>query len=328
MRSARVARTERRGAAAAAMTPAALEWLERFRRYLATERRLSPHTDRNYARDLAALVKYCEARGLPDWQALDSQHIRTFAAHSHAAGLAPRSIQRRLSAVRSFYNFLLREAHSVAGGSRARRLSHNPAAEVHAPKAARRLPHTLDADQMARLLKIEGSDALTVRDRALMELFYSSGLRLAELVGLEVNSVDLKDRMVQVLGKGRKTRLVPVGRLAADALKAWLKERASLARAAETALFVGRNGARLGARAVQLRVAYWARRQGLNVPVHPHLFRHSFASHLLESSGELRGVQELLGHADISTTQIYTHLDFQHLARIYDATHPRARRKA
>jgi integrase/recombinase XerC len=312
------------------MTPAALEWVERFRRYLSTERRLSAHTDSGYARDLAALGKFCDRAGLRDWQALDTQHIRTFAAHSHAKGLGPRSIQRRLSAVRSFYEFLLREAHGMAaaGGRRGARVTHNPAHEVRAPKAARRLPHTLDADQMARLLAIPAGDGLTARDRAIMELLYSSGLRLAELVSLDVPSVDLKDRMVRVLGKGGKARLVPVGRAAVDALKAWLKERATLIRENEAALFVGRTGKRLGARAVQLRVAYWARRQGLGVHVHPHLFRHSFASHLLESSGELRGVQELLGHADISTTQIYTHLDFQHLARIYDATHPRARRKA
>jgi integrase/recombinase XerC len=199
---------------------------------------------------------------------------------------------------------------------------------VRAPKAARRLPQTLDADQMARLLELPAGDGLTARDRAIMELLYSSGLRLAELVGLNVTSLDLKDRMVQVLGKGKKARIVPVGRVAAEALRLWLKERAAVAKEHEAALFVGRSGGRLGPRAVQARVAYWARRQGLGVHVHPHLFRHSFASHLLESSGELRGVQELLGHADISTTQIYTHLDFQHLARIYDATHPRARRKA
>jgi len=192
----------------------------------------------------------------------------------------------------------------------------------------RRLPQTLDADQMARLLQIPAGGGLTSRDRAIMELLYSSGLRLAELVGLDVTSLDLKDRMVQVLGKGKKVRIVPVGRAAAQALRLWLKERAAMAKEQEAALFVGRSGGRLGPRAVQARVAYWARRQGLGVHVHPHLFRHSFASHLLESSGELRGVQELLGHADISTTQIYTHLDFQHLARIYDATHPRARRKA
>ena len=313
------------------MSPAALEWLTRFRRYLSSERRLSAHTDVSYARDLNALVKFCDAAGLADWGALDSQHVRTFAAHSHARGLSPRSIQRRLSAVRSFYEFLLREAPAeAASGKRARRgerVLTNPALEVRAPKAARRLPQTLDADQMARLLEIPAGGGLTARDRALMELLYSSGLRLAELVGLDVGDIDLKDRTVRVLGKGRKSRIVPVGRLALAALRAWLRERAALAPASEPALFVGRRGERLGPRAIQSRVNYWAKRQGLGVHVHPHLFRHSFASHLLESGGELRGVQELLGHADISTTQIYTHLDFQHLARIYDAAHPRARRK-
>jgi integrase/recombinase XerC len=311
------------------MTPAALEWLARFRRYMTSERRLSAHTDVSYARDLAALVKFCDKQALKSWSELDTQHVRTFAAHAHAAGLSPKSIQRRLSAVRSFYNFLLRERPSAAATTKAReRITHNPANEVRAPKSARRLPQTLDADQMARLLEIPAGDSITCRDRAIMELLYSSGLRLAELVSLDVASLDLKDRLVRVLGKGSKARIVPVGRLAVEALRGWLKERAALARPAEAALFVGRRGERLGARAVQTRVAYWAKRQGLGVPVHPHLFRHSFASHLLESSGELRGVQELLGHADISTTQIYTHLDFQHLARIYDATHPRARRKA
>ena len=319
------------------MTPAALEWVARFRRYLSSERRLSAHTDVSYARDLAALVKYCDRAGLAHWGDLDTQHVRTFAAHSHAGGLAPRSIQRRLSAVRSFYTFLLRERAGAPAGAavaaakgrrRSERVTVNPAHDVRAPKARRQLPQTLDADQMARLLQIPAGDALTARDRAIMELLYSSGLRLAELVGLNLTSLDLKDRMVQVLGKGKKARILPVGRAAADALRSWLKERGALARQDEAALFVGRTGRRLGPRAVQTRVAYWARRQGLSMHVHPHLFRHSFASHLLESSGELRGVQELLGHADISTTQIYTHLDFQHLARIYDATHPRARRKA
>ena len=295
-----------------------------------SERRLSRHTDASYARDLAALVKYCDKNGISDWARLDAQQVRSFAAHAHAAGLAPRSIQRRLSAVRSFYQFLLREspAELSRGARSGARVRLNPAQGVRAPKSARRLPQTLDADQMERLLEIPAGDALSARDRALMELLYSSGLRLAELVGLDLASLDLKDRTVRVLGKGKKSRIVPVGRAALKALREWLTQRAALARSAETALFVGRNGRRLGPRAVQLRVASWARRQGLSVPVHPHLFRQSFASHLLESSGELRGVQELLGHADISTTQIYTHLDFQHLARIYDATHPRARRKA
>jgi integrase/recombinase XerC len=311
------------------MTPAALEWLARFRRYLLSERRLSAHTDQAYARDLAALVRYCERSGVRDWTGLDVQQVRAFAAHSHAGGLAPRSIQRRLSAVRSFYAFLLREgaASLAAGAARARRVKSNPAHDVRAPKAGRRLPQTLDPDQMGRLLAIPAGEPLSGRDRAIMELLYSSGLRLAELVGLDLTSLDLKAREVRVLGKGSKARILPVGRAAAEALRAWLIERAGLARADEAALFVGRSGRRLGPRAVQNRVDYWARRQGLNLHVHPHLFRHSFASHLLESSGELRGVQELLGHADISTTQVYTHLDFQHLARIYDATHPRARRK-
>jgi integrase/recombinase XerC len=310
------------------MAPAALEWVARFRRYLNSERRLSPHTDVAYARDLAALVRFCDRAGVADWGALDAQHVRAFAARAHAAGLSPRSIQRRLSALRSFYEFLLREgagARRSGGAGGAARVLANPARGVRAPKAPRRLPQTLDADQMARLLAMPAGGGLTARDRAIMELLYSSGLRLAELVGLEVTSIDLKDRTVEVLGKGRKARIVPVGRCALAALREWLKERAALARVGETALFVGQTGTRLGPRAVQSRVKLWARRQGLNVHVHPHLFRHSFASHLLESSGELRGVQELLGHADISTTQIYTHLDFQHLARIYDATHPRAR---
>ncbi|MDB6014807.1 MAG: recombinase XerC [Gammaproteobacteria bacterium] len=314
------------------MTPAALDWVARFRRYMNTERRLSAHTDSNYARDLAALVKYCDRNGLEDWTVLDNQHVRVFAAHSHAGGLSPRSVQRRLSAVRSFYEFLLRENQPRRGDktvplSGVRR---NPAHDVRAPKAAKRLPETLDPDQMARLLDIKADDrpgSFVLRDRAIMELLYSSGLRLAELVGLDMGDLDLAEGMVQVLGKGQKTRLVPVGSVAVKVLKEWLLQRAALAKPEEKALFIGRGGRRLGPRAIQTRVAHWARRQGLSMHVYPHLFRHSFATHLLESSRELRGVQELLGHADISTTQVYTHLDFQHLARIYEASHPRARRK-
>jgi integrase/recombinase XerC len=315
------------------MTPAALDWVARFRRYMNTERRLSAHTDSNYARDLAALVKYCDRSGLEDWSALDNQHIRVFAAHSHAGGLSPRSVQRRLSAVRSFYEFLVRENQprrddETAVFSGVRR---NPAHDVRAPKAAKRLPETLDPDQMARLLDIKADDtpgSFVLRDRAIMELLYSSGLRLAELVGLDTGDLDLAEGMVRVLGKGQKTRLVPVGSVAVGVLKQWLLSRAALAKPEEKALFVGRGGRRLGPRAIQTRVAHWARRQGLSMHVYPHLFRHSFATHLLESSRELRGVQELLGHADIATTQVYTHLDFQHLARIYEASHPRARKKA
>ena len=333
------------------MTPAALEWVARFRRHLSAERRLSAHTDSSYARDLAALVKFCDRARLGDWSELDTQHVRAFAAHAHAGGLAPRSIQRRLSAVRSFYAFLLREAPAAAlaaGSAAARRrarLTRNPAHDVRAPKAMRRLPHTLDADQMARLLEFRTEDSLSARDKAAMELLYSSGLRLSELVSLDLPAIDLEDRTVRVVGKGGKSRVVPIGRHAIDALRVWLAERSALLGGARdrpagedraaaehgvirSPVFIGRSGNRLTARAVQRRVGLWARRQGLSVHVHPHMFRHSFATHLLESSGELRGVQELLGHADIATTQIYTHLDFQHLARIYDATHPRARRKA
>jgi len=289
----------------------------RFLQGLRIERRLSPHTSDGYGRDLAALLDYCAAQGIESWEALDTQHVRSFAAQCHRRGLAPRSIQRRLSAVRSLCRYLIREGE----------LSNDPAADVQAPKARRRLPTTLDADAMARLLEFRADDQLGVRDKAIMELFYSSGLRLAELLGLDLADLDLRDRTARVLGKGRKARIVPVGRHAAEALSRWLGERAALAAVDETAVFVGRNGRRLGPRIVQRRIARWARLQGLPEHVHPHLFRHSFASHLLESSGDLRAVQELLGHANISTTQVYTHLDFQHLARIYDASHPRARRK-
>src|SRR5437667_10656847 len=267
------------------MTPGALEWVARFRRYMTSERRLSAHTDRSYSRDLTALVRFCDRSGVADWDRLDTQHVRLFAAQSHASGLAPRSIQRRLSAVRSFYEFLLREGRDGATRGAApasarrgtgARIRVNPAHDVRAPKAARRLPQTLDPDQMARLLEIPPGDALAARDRAIMELLYSSGLRLAELVGLDTTSLDLKDRMVQVLGKGRKARIVPVGRAAAEALRLWLKARAGVVKEHEAALFVGRSGTRLGPRAVQARVAYWARRQGLSMHVHPHLFRHSF----------------------------------------------------
>jgi len=291
--------------------------IDGYLHHLSKERRLSPHTSSNYARDIGALAEFLERGNVTEWKRVDSQHLRVFAARSHAAGLNPRSVQRRLSAARGFFGYLLRE----------RIVSSNPALDIRAPKAAKRLPGTLDVDQINQLLDIPGDDPLAVRDRAIMELFYSSGLRLAELVGLSLTDVDLADRTVRVLGKGSKTRIVPVGRKACDAIRGWLKERAGLAGIDETALFVGRNGERLKPRAIQLRIAQWARRKGLPTNVYPHLFRHSFATHLLESSKDLRGVQELLGHADISTTQVYTHLDFAHLARTYDASHPRAKRK-
>jgi integrase/recombinase XerC len=296
--------------------------IDRFLRSLGVERRLSAHTKAAYGNDLAAFAAWCGREGIRTFASVDAGQVRRFAAVTHRDGLAPRSVQRRLSALRSFYRFLLREQV----------LRNNPGVDVRAPKAGKRLPKTLDVDLMSRLLATAPGAAgaptwLDVRDHAVLELFYSSGLRLAELVGLDLEDLDLKDRTVRVLGKGRKTRIVPVGKQAADALVRWLAQRSPPAAADTKALFVGRNGRRLGGRAVQLRVDAWARRQGVGQRVHPHLFRHSFATHLLESSGDLRGVQELLGHANVSTTQIYTHLDFQHLARVYDAAHPRARRR-
>ncbi len=300
-----------------AMQPTALEWLQRFERFIATERQLSPHTLLAYRRDLQALRLWCERTGLSDWSHLDHQHIRTFAARSHAQGLKGRSIQRRLAGIRSFYRFLVREEV----------VKHNPAVDVKAPKSDKRLPKGLDVDQMVQLLEFKPRNDLDVRDLALLELFYSSGLRLAELTSLKLRDLDLASRQVTVLGKGSKQRIVPVGKAARKAIDRWLAIRTGIAKADEPSVFVGRNGAAMGTRAVQLRVASLARAAGIPQHLHPHMLRHSFATHLLESSRDLRGVQELLGHANISTTQIYTHLDFQHLARTYDEAHPRARRR-
>jgi integrase/recombinase XerC len=299
------------------MSSAQSAWIERFVRHLSHERRVSAHTSAAYRHDLHRLLAFCERRGIPEWSALDNRLVRAFAAAEHSSGLAPRSIQRRLSAVRSFYEFLLREGCC--------RL--NPAQAVRAPKSKKRLPTTLDADQMGRLLECRVADPLAARDQAIMELFYSSGLRLRELTGLDLPALDLKDCTVRIDGKGGKTRIVPIGRFARLALEQWLRQRAALPRLEGAAVFVGQSGRRLSPRAVQLRVDTWARRSGLNLHVHPHMFRHSCATHLLESSADLRGVQELLGHAAIATTQIYTHVDFQHLAKVYDAAHPRARRR-
>lgn len=301
------------------MGAAAFEpWVDGFLGHLRNERRLSVHTVSSYRRDLEAMQKFCCREGLDGWPAVDTLAVRRFAAAQHRAGLAARSIQRRLSALRTFFAYQQREG----------RIRNNPATGVGAPRPRRRLPATLDVDTMAALLAFgDDDDALAVRDRAIMELLYSCGLRLAELVALDLKALDLADRTLRVTGKGDKTRVVPVGATAIARLQAWLKMRAQLAAAPCEAVFVGRRGRRLGARAVQSRIRYWARRQGIDASVYPHLFRHSFASHMLESSGDLRGVQELLGHANISTTQVYTHLDFQHLADTYDRTHPRARRK-
>jgi len=290
--------------------------LERYLRHLRDERRLSPHTLSAYERDLRSLLAYCEREDLTA-QTVDSFAIRRFAAECHRKGASPRSLARRLSAVRRFFAFLVREGIVTS----------NPAVHVQAPKPSRRLPATLDTDQVARLLALDGDDGLTVRDRAILELLYSSGLRLAELVGLDLLDLDLDDRSVRVTGKGNKTRVLPVGRRAVDALRNWLARRGEIARPDEQAVFVSQRGTRVAPRTVQQRLKVWVKRQGTSISVHPHMLRHSFATHLLESSRNLRAVQELLGHASISTTQVYTHLDFQHLAQIYDQSHPRARRR-
>ncbi len=292
-------------------------WIDKFIQHLAYERRLSPLTCKHYRRDLDLLASYCDKIELDAWHKLKDEHLRSYTAQAYRLGLSPRTIQRQLSAARTFFRYLLRERH----------VKTNPVQSIKAPKSGKRLPENLDADRMARLLEIPGDGPLVVRDRAILELLYSSGLRLAELIGLNDGDVDLADGLVAVTGKGSKERLVPVGRFALRALTAWQKARKKMADAGEKALFVSNRGTRISARSVQARVNHWAKHQGIDIRVYPHLFRHSFATHLMESSHDLRGVQELLGHANISSTQIYTHLDFQHLAQIYDQTHPRAKIK-
>lgn len=289
-------------------------WLTRFVEHLHGERGLSPRTCESYRRDLRRFGEFLEQQSIVDLSSVDAAHIRGFAAWRHRRGVGGRSIQRELSAVRTFFRYLLRE-----GAARA-----NPAVGVAAPKAARKLPAVLDPDRVAAFLELDGDTPLVVRDRAILELVYSSGLRLSELVQLDLSDLDLKEGLVAVTGKGRKRRIVPVGRQARQAVERWLETRPQLARESSRALFVSARGERLGPRAVQSRFERWARLKGLDARVHPHVLRHSFASHVLESSGDLRAVQELLGHADISTTQVYTHLDFQHLAKVYDRSHPRA----
>jgi integrase/recombinase XerC len=291
--------------------------VDAFLDHLRHERRLSPRTLDAYGRDLALVTAWLAGGGVPDWSVVTEHHVRGFVGARRRKGTAGRSVQRELSALRTFFRYLLREG-LVAG---------NPAAGVRPPKTPRKLPATLDPDQLGQLLDAPADTPLGLRDAAIVELFYSSGLRLAELVGLDLGDVDLGDAMVEVTGKGAKTRRVPVGRLALEALRRWLAVRTNLAAADERALFVSERGGRLHPRSIQARLRRLALERGAARGVHPHLLRHSFASHLLESSGDLRAVQELLGHANISTTQIYTHLDFQHLAQAYDQAHPRARRK-
>lgn len=296
----------------------ARELLRRFDAHLKGERQLAVATRDAYRRDLEPYVAFLAERGIADLCRAGSHDVRAFITKSHRLGLGPKSLQRRLSSLRALYRYLIRE--NLASG--------DPAANVRAPKPSRRLPETLDADQTARLLETAaGADPVACRDRALFELMYSSGLRLAELAALDRSEVTPQVTEIRVTGKGSKTRIVPVGRFARAALGAWLAVREQLAAADCPALFVSRRGTRLSHRAIQQRLAVLSRRSGLGRAVHPHMLRHAFATHLLESSGDLRAVQELLGHADLTTTQIYTHLDFQHLAEVYDRTHPRARRR-
>lgn len=285
-------------------------WLTR----LAGERQASPHTVDGYRRDLAKLLRWMEAQGVTSFSALESNRLRGFVAAEHRAGLSPKSLQRLLSSCRSLFRQLTREGL----------LDHDPLAGVRGPKVHRKLPKVLDVDEATSLVEAPAEGALNLRDRAMLELFYSSGLRLSELTGLRWIDLDLQAGEVRVLGKGSKTRIVPVGRHAITALRA-LGEAESMV--PEQPVFKGRGGAPINPRTVQLRLKTLALQQGLAKRIHPHLLRHTFASHMLESSGDLRAVQELLGHADIATTQIYTHLDFQYLARVYDAAHPRAKRK-
>jgi integrase/recombinase XerC len=283
--------------------------------HLAQERRLSARTVQSYGRDLDALLGRAGAVPLSKLQVHD---IRRFVGQLHAKGLDARSIARMLSAWRGFYRYLVRN-HGY---------KENPCTGIRAPRAVKRLPRSLSPDEASRLLDIEIRSALDVRDKAMFELFYSSGLRLSELTELAPADVNFREGTVRVTGKGSKTRIVPVGSHALEALEAWLKPRSAIPNHDTAALFVSRFGRRLSARAVQQRLARCALAQGISTRVHPHVLRHSFASHVLQSSGDLRAVQEMLGHASISTTQVYTHLDFQHLAKVYDAAHPRARSRS
>ncbi|WP_236210634.1 tyrosine recombinase XerC [Metapseudomonas otitidis] len=289
--------------------------LERYLEHLRSERQVSPHTLEGYRRDLEKVVALAEGFGLDDWTALQPRPLRSMVARLHQQGQSARSLARLLSAVRGLYRYLIREG----------RCRHDPASGISAPKGERRLPRTLDADRTQQLLDGAVEDEFMARrDQAILELFYSSGLRLSELVGLDLDRLDLADGSVRVIGKGNKIRELPLGRMARQALERWLPHRASVS-PVDGAVFVTRQGRRIGPRAVRERVRVAGVRE-LGQHVHPHMLRHSFASHMLESSQDLRAVQELLGHADISTTQIYTHLDFQHLAAVYDKAHPRARR--
>jgi integrase/recombinase XerC len=294
--------------------PNATHWRAGYLAYLAHERRLSPLTCQHYGRDIDVLFDIVKTQPLDSLQIHD---VRRFVAQLHSKGLGGRSLARMLSSWRGFFAYLIQNQG----------LKNNPCIGLRSPKSPKRLPESLSPDQAARLMDVNAEDALAIRDKAIFELAYSSGLRLSEITGLSLTSISATDAQVRVMGKGGKSRIVPVGRQALKALAAWLPVRAGFAKPNEAALFVARSGRRLGARAIQLRLERWSLTQDMGVKVHPHVLRHSFASHVLQSSGDLRAVQEMLGHASISSTQVYTHLDFQHLAKIYDAAHPRAKRR-
>jgi len=291
-----------------------VDYLAKYLDHLSFERGLSPLTRENYARDIRLLLELVDKQVL---QSIQAQHIRRYIASLHGRGLSGRSLARSLSAWRGFFDFLVHR-HGF---------SSNPCVGMRAPKSPKTLPQALSTDQAVQLVSIAADDVLAIRDRAILELFYSSGLRLAELVGLNVGALDLQDGTVTVTGKGNKTRIVPVGSHASQAIRNWLQSRALIQGVDENALFTTQQGRRITARAVQYRIKQWAIKQGINSDAHPHMLRHSFASHVLQSSGDLRAVQEMLGHANISTTQVYTHLDFQHLTKVYDAAHPRAKKR-
>lgn len=289
-------------------------YLEGYLAWLRFEKRYSELTAKSYARDLDYLFELCGDTKLAE---LKTHHIRRYVAQLHGKGLGGRSLSRMLSAWRGFYNYLLRD-HGFTS---------NPCVGLRAPRSAKALPHALSPDQAMRLVDMPADTPEAIRDKAMLELFYSSGLRLAELVSLDPELLELGSGEVRVTGKGNKTRIVPIGSFAMAALQAWLDVRPQLANPDERALFVGARGARISPRVVQLRMKQCAIRQGVSDSVHPHVLRHSFATHVLQSSGDLRAVQEMLGHASISTTQVYTHLDFQYLSKIYDSAHPRAKKK-
>jgi integrase/recombinase XerC len=299
------------------MQAEALQLLENFLEQLRSQKRASQHTLKHYRRDLGQLRNYCDARQLDDWAGLRQGDIRAHIAARHRHGLSSKSLQRELSAIRSFFAYLLKKQC----------LGANPARQVRAPKQPRKLPKILDVDQVAGLLEAGAGSVLELRDVAMFELFYSSGLRLSELAALNLDDIDRSGGLLTVeQGKGNKSRILPVGGKALAALDNWFAARARFGNACADAVFIARNGKRLGCRGIELRLQQWCRKKGLSEHVHPHMLRHSFASHLLESSRDLRAVQELLGHSNIGTTQIYTHLDFQHLAEVYDQAHPRAKK--